>query len=1184
MVLFFLEITKAEYIGYKPLYYPLLFSLLYMGLRILYEWYHYWKMSIPETPPLEQDFKVDIFTTYVPGEPYDMLLKTLEAIQEIRYPHTTYLCDEGDDPYLKEQCQRLGVKHVYRGPVKTNAKAGNINYAIENHASGDICLILDPDHIPAPDFLDWVLPHFQNPEVGFVQVVQAYSNIYDNLIAKASAQQTFQFYGPIMMSMNSYGTAQAIGANCTFRRKALDSIGGHAPGLAEDMHTSMKLHAEGWKSVYVPRVLTRGLVPNTLSAYYMQQLKWSRGVFELLVTTYPKIFWKLSWRQKLHYGLLPWHYFMGFLFLINFLVPIVSLVSTYIPMQVGLAYFLSYAAPLLVSIIVVRHYVQKWVMEEDERGFHIQGGLIAIGTWWIHALGFIYTLLRRKVPYNPTPKDDQEENTWGINIPNLSMAAITIAAIGYGLWRDLNPYSLIMAGFASLNVLFIGFIFFASMQNRWRAYKATVPWLDWLFIQVWKVKDWFWRLRHGSYRFVRIVALPVAILMGIFLWYTTSQRDITLIKIERENPKVSQQFIAEAKAESPRVRYASFAVDAPIYDLEGFMLACSGAEQYPYIHWDIRSSGLNAKAWTAKLLNGAYDTELLNWANTIRLYGRPVFLSPFPEKLDGAFLAQQEMWNYLNDFFNLEGINNLMLVYRSSQPKLLRKGLPANGMIEFIEIDYQILQTYPAPMDSLNRILVQAPFQTNMPWLLKFEHPAKQAELEWIDSISAIHEDFSGIIYTGEGSFYDKESYAFQNFQETKIVKPKNIQFKYKRPSEKSAYYHSLPIATNYLKGLEWENTRHPLFRRVIESDFREMKDLGIEHINRYGPSLYDNNLFKEAEKEGLSISYSFYIGNINSFAPGSANLTDMESLILEEVADKKEEESIVAWHLGGPALNNLEYYYHPPQLLYEKEYLLSWLDELTQKIKSIDSTRPISAELNFNVDIIEEARSIFTGVAGLDGIGVNIPPGQISREELEMRMAQCESPLFIQSIGPELGASLAKAGFSVCFSSWQDDVFSSTVALDGLKSLKGHKKRGYARLERILTEVDDSPLGAFEDFKIVPQARAVFAGQYQSFLCLVKENGKWRSMAGSDLQIDWQLLKLDQNGQASLIKDLYQKGPFITMQLPQEEELYLVVANLIKDGYTISAQSPLLPALYLGPELHTPTREELEYQRKKSL
>jgi len=124
--------------------------------------------------------------------------------------------------------------------------------------------------------------------------VQAYYNQAETLVAKGAAQQTYQFYGPMMMAMHSYGTVQAIGANCTFRRSALDSIGGHANGLSEDMHTAMKLHAGGWRSVYVPAILTRGLVPATMSSYYKQQLKWSRGTWELLVVTYPKLFTKFT--------------------------------------------------------------------------------------------------------------------------------------------------------------------------------------------------------------------------------------------------------------------------------------------------------------------------------------------------------------------------------------------------------------------------------------------------------------------------------------------------------------------------------------------------------------------------------------------------------------------------------------------------------------------------------------------------------------------------------------------------------------------------------------------------------------------------------------------------------------------------------------------------------------------------
>jgi cellulose synthase (UDP-forming) len=94
----------------------------------LYEWYHYWAIAVPPDLPITKQYTVDIFTTFCAGEPYEMIVETLTAIQAIRYPHETYLCDEANDPYLGSVCEKLGVHHVTR-TNKINAKAGNINNA-----------------------------------------------------------------------------------------------------------------------------------------------------------------------------------------------------------------------------------------------------------------------------------------------------------------------------------------------------------------------------------------------------------------------------------------------------------------------------------------------------------------------------------------------------------------------------------------------------------------------------------------------------------------------------------------------------------------------------------------------------------------------------------------------------------------------------------------------------------------------------------------------------------------------------------------------------------------------------------------------------------------------------------------------------------------------------------------------
>ncbi|WP_258424342.1 glycosyltransferase [Aquiflexum gelatinilyticum] len=405
-----------------------------------------------------------MLTTFYPGEPYDMLENTLRALVAVKYPHTTYLCDEGNDAFVKKLCSELGVIHVTR-ETHENAKAGNINNALKQ-ATGEICVILDPDHAPYPDFLDYVLHHFDNPEIGFVQVVQSYGNQKESFIAQGAAEQTYMFYGPYMQAMGEYGTAQAIGANCTFRRKALDSIGGHAPGLTEDMHTSMLLHAKGWKSVYEPVILSRGQVPSSISAYYKQQIKWSRGTFDLWFNLYPKLFSKFTWRQKLHYGLLPVYYLFGLIGIIDFVVPVYSLFTGEYPWLMDPKVFFVFFTPFFLMNLTYRFYAHGWLNHQEEQGIHLMGGVLRVGTWWIFIIGFVYTLLNIKVPYIPTPKEHTTKREFLLGLPNLVVAAVSILAVAYGLSTDWQPYSILMALFASINagVLLIAF---AIGQSTW---------------------------------------------------------------------------------------------------------------------------------------------------------------------------------------------------------------------------------------------------------------------------------------------------------------------------------------------------------------------------------------------------------------------------------------------------------------------------------------------------------------------------------------------------------------------------------------------------------------------------------------------------------------------------------------------------------------------------------------------
>ena len=226
---------------------PLSFATCWLLYESVMYWYYLLAMSVPERRAPRTGITVDVFTTAAPGEPVEMFERSLPALAAIDYPHTTHLLDGSGDPELGMLAGRLGIHRIDCSNVG-GAKAGKINHALAQ-TSGEVVLVIDPDHVAQPNFLDAVLGYFDDPAVAFVQVVQAYHNQSASFVARAAAEQTYGFYGPVLMGMQGHGSPLAIGANCTFRRSALESIGGHAVHLVEDFVTSLRLHARGWKSV-----------------------------------------------------------------------------------------------------------------------------------------------------------------------------------------------------------------------------------------------------------------------------------------------------------------------------------------------------------------------------------------------------------------------------------------------------------------------------------------------------------------------------------------------------------------------------------------------------------------------------------------------------------------------------------------------------------------------------------------------------------------------------------------------------------------------------------------------------------------------------------------------------------------------------------------------------------------------
>ena len=176
----------------------------------------------PEAP--EDGLGVDVFiTTY--NEPVDLVLETARAAAAIRYPHSTWILDDGARPEMRAAAASIGVGYLERTEDwrdrPRHAKAGNLNNALMA-TDGEFLLILDADQVPEPQILDATLGYFRDPRVALVQTPQRFSNI---ATGDPLGSQAPLFYGPIQQGKDGWNAAFFCGSNAVLRRDALMRLG-----------------------------------------------------------------------------------------------------------------------------------------------------------------------------------------------------------------------------------------------------------------------------------------------------------------------------------------------------------------------------------------------------------------------------------------------------------------------------------------------------------------------------------------------------------------------------------------------------------------------------------------------------------------------------------------------------------------------------------------------------------------------------------------------------------------------------------------------------------------------------------------------------------------------------------------------------------------------------------------------
>ncbi len=314
-----------------------------------------WDVKPTPVPPVLPGRTVDIFIpTY--NEDLSVLRMTILGALNVRYPHETWVLDDGRRPELQHLCAEMGVHYLTR-PDNRHHKAGNVNAAIAQ-TSGEFIAIFDADQVPLPDFIDHTIGYFADEKMAFVQTHQEFYNL-DSIQHKTNWQEgeTWHeqslFYNVIQIGKNRWNAAFWCGSNSLMRRSALLSVGGIATEtVTEDIHTSLRLHAAGWKSFYHDELLAMGLAPQDYVAFTVQRLRWGQGAMQVLRRENPLFKPGLTFAQRLNYLASMLTYFESFQRLIYTLAPAIVLFTAILPIQVGIqAFMLRFIPYFLVGML-----------------------------------------------------------------------------------------------------------------------------------------------------------------------------------------------------------------------------------------------------------------------------------------------------------------------------------------------------------------------------------------------------------------------------------------------------------------------------------------------------------------------------------------------------------------------------------------------------------------------------------------------------------------------------------------------------------------------------------------------------------------------------------------------------------------------------------------------------------------
>ncbi|UOQ77094.1 hypothetical protein MUN84_22015 [Hymenobacter sp. 5516J-16] len=332
------------------------------------------------------------------------------------------------------------------------------------------------------------------------------------------------------------------------------------------------------------------------------------------------------------------------------------------PWHLSLLEFALHLTPVLMMSLLIRYNAQRWLREPHEAGLHLVGGLLRTSTWWIYCLGFVYTLLRVRVPYIPTPKEGHGRNEWLLSLPNLVLAGICVAAARYGHYLTQTPYALLMMALALTNAaLLFASVLMAQHEllKRLRQLATSARPLRWLLRQAEnflenQVGPRLLRLRTAAVFVAFFVFTTHSLIsLGISLWLGRNTPSDALIWAhtgvggvrigQAATPPMSPMWTASVTAgtkAAPAVVELQLPPALGPHVTAATLAALDQQGSTPLLSWEVTGSRFQADAWQRSVA-------------TIRERNKPVLLRPLLRARTPA--AYRKAWRELVTRFRAAG-------------------------------------------------------------------------------------------------------------------------------------------------------------------------------------------------------------------------------------------------------------------------------------------------------------------------------------------------------------------------------------------------------------------------------------------------------------------------------------------------------------------------------------------------